>query len=132
MRNDNNNLWGALFLLGIVIVVAILMGFKSWLGLSSVDTSAQIFLNLFLFAALAVVSWMYGGDMLGLSQAWPILLAIFSLCWWPVLDDWAGQTVPTFLGEAYTPWWNAWYTRWGAAVGILAVGYGIKKWRDDY
>ncbi|MDD5366634.1 MAG: hypothetical protein PHR30_14950 [Gallionellaceae bacterium] len=131
MRNDNNNLWGALFLLGIVVFVAILMGLKTWLGLSSVDTSARIFLNLFLFVALTVVSRMYGGDMLGPGQTWPILLAIFSMCGWPVLDDWAGQSVPAFLGEAYAPWWDAWYTKWGVAVGFITIGYGIKKWRSD-
>lgn len=132
MRDGSNNLVGWLALLGILVFVIISWQFKELLGLRSPEASMQIILNYIILFILIGVSVFFGGDLAGPGRLWPVFLAIGWACFWPALNDWADQSYPTFLGEAYAPWWNAWYTKLGILAGIIALGYTFKKWRDDY
>jgi hypothetical protein len=73
----------------------------------------------------------YSFDMFRLGNTWPILLAMLWVAWWPALDYWAAQEVPTFLRDTTSVWWDAWYTKAGGIICIVGLGYLIKKMLDD-
>lgn len=66
-----------------------------------------------------------------LGKSWPLLLALFFLCWWPALVFWASHQSPRLwaTGEAEF-WWDAWYAKLALLMGGVA-GYALNLWREE-
>lgn len=118
-------------------------------GLFGLDfhTGLAVFLRLLVWTLLLAASWWFGDvqdiEQVRLGNTWPILLATFSVCWWPALKYWSMPFhMPTnFFGEqdfrleglyphSDPVWWATWYTRYGVFFGCLGLGYLIKKFFD--
>lgn len=120
---------GAVVALGFAMV----WSFSQFFGLD-MATGWAVLWRMGLLLGLVVVCWKYGDEVefLRLSQSWPIWLALFSVCWWPALDFWAGHQRPSFLGEEQVVlWWNAWYTKLGAMLTIGGAPYLVRRAWDD-
>lgn len=136
MSNKNNDgIW--ILVIG-AIVVAIVFLVRLFATSFGLDASASVEV-IVRHAALFVISgaaWKFGEDFdpIHPKNTWPILLALFWCCWWPALDYWASQQLPSFFKhEEISIWWAAWYTKWGFFAAIVGAGYAGKKlFQHDY
>lgn len=131
-RNDGPFLAAALLL---IVGVACVWWFSDTFGLDF-RTSAQVMALHLVVGAMAWVSWRFGEySLFSFSNAWPALLGLVWMCWWPALEHWslAAQTA-FYQTEAPTIWWAAWYTKFGVLVLLVGGGYGFKAVmpRNDY
>ncbi len=142
MSSTRDNSW-----VGIAsILVAGLCAYGVWqfsntFGLD-MATSFSVIWRLVIFAVLVGAalysSNSHSSDIFKLGNTWPLLLGFFWICWWPALNFWAANEIPSFIdrGLAGIPdsasvWWDAWYTKWGGFFGIVVIGYIVKKMLDD-
>jgi hypothetical protein len=105
--------------------------FSQFFGLD-MRTGSIVLLRL-LLAAVIVGCWKFGDDapFLHPGKSWPLLLAIFIVCWWPALDVWARHQSPRlWASEEVELWWNAWYTELAVLLAGLA-GYVVNLRRDE-
>ena len=125
---DSEDGW-ILFVICVALAAFIVWKFSPYLGLD-MFTGGLVLARLAVLVLLAGLSWKVANDfpLLGPGTVWPLLLALLWLCWWPALDFWAAKGLSPFpVHEDELPWWDAWYTKWGALVGIAACGYLVKK-----
>lgn len=129
----------------VALFIYLLWQFSTFFGLD-MDTGASVFIRLLMFVAFVGASWWLGNDyeIIRLSNIWPIVLALFWVCWWPALNYWSSGTRLGFNAPTYgraspspisvdTVWWAAWYTKWGILVAILGLGYFWKRvFQSDY
>ncbi|HMW86491.1 MULTISPECIES: hypothetical protein [Betaproteobacteria] len=136
MSNRSDDSWVGV----VILVLAGLCAYGVWqfsntFGLD-MATGFSVIGRLVVFAVLAGAalysSNSYSWDMFRLGNTWPLLLGVFWVCWWPALDFWAAKEIPSFMNpESASVWWDAWYTKWGGLVGIVGIGYLVKKMLDD-
>ncbi len=128
--DDSWIVWVVIAILGVGAYVV--WQFSTFFGLD-INTGGSVLLRMVGLAGLIAGSWKLGDDidLFRLGNVWPILLGLLWGCWWPALDYWAAQQMPSFLQEEATVWWDAWYTQWGVLVAIIGVGYLIRKICDD-
>ncbi len=143
-RGDNS--WIMVVIGAVVALFAYLVWqFSTLFGLD-MGTGVTVFFRLLMLVAIVGAAWWFsnGYDIIRLGNIWPIVLALFWVCWWPALDYWSTGTGLRFSAPAYgraspgpisvdAVWWAAWYTKWGILVAILGLGYLWKKvFQSDY
>ena len=133
-RNDDS--WiGVVILLFSALSVYCVWKFSNTFGLD-MTASFSVVGRLAIFTVLTGVSIYSSGHytwyVFRFGNTWPILLGIFWICWWPALDYWAINGVPSFVESELTNiWWDAWYSKLGGFVGLVGSGYLAKKLLND-
>ncbi|MFS2033533.1 hypothetical protein ACEN8I_05850 [Polaromonas sp. CT11-55] len=124
---DREDSW-LLFVAVVALAVFVVWKFAAYLGLD-MAVAGPVLARLAVLVVLTGLSWRLASDIppLGPKAVWPFLLALLWLCWWPALDFWAAKELASSSYEETLPWWAAWYTKWGLLVGLVALGYLVKK-----
>lgn len=124
---DREDSW-LLFVAVVALAVFVAWKFAAYLGLD-MAVVGPVLARLAVLVVLTGLSWRLASDTpaLGPKAVWPFLLALLWLCGWPVLDFWAAKELASSSHEETLPWWAAWYTKWGVLVGLVALGYLVKK-----
>lgn len=93
------------------------------------STGAQVLGMHAILAVMAWVSWRFGEySLFSFSNAWPVLLGLLWMAWWPALNHWAVASYPAFYNpDDISVWWAAWYTKFAGLVLLIAGGYGAKS-----
>jgi hypothetical protein len=120
----------------VIVLTALGLGavwmFSRFFGLD-MATGFGVLLRLLLLAVVACGCWKFGDDVpvIHPGKSWPLLLALFIVCWWPALDVWARHQSPRlWADEQVTLWWNAWYTKLAVLVAGVA-GYVVNLSREE-
>ena len=132
-RNNNNDF--ALGAIGIaaLLIVAFIWKCSTAIGLD-LATGLKVAGGLVVTAVLAWVALKYGSySPLSFGNVWPILLGLVWFSFWPAFDCWAASssTVPAFVEDGGTPWWDAWYTQAFGLVFLVGGGYWLRRLFQD-
>jgi hypothetical protein len=131
-RNDDS--WvGVLIVVLMAVCVGAVWAFSQFFGLD-MATGGSVLLRLLLLTAVVFGCWKFGDEvpLIRLGNSWPLLLALFIVCWWPALDVWASRQSPHLWAEDHVVlWWNAWYTKLAVIVAGMA-GYAVNLRKNDY
>lgn len=89
------------------------------------DTAGSVLLRLLVLGMVTVLLWEFADySPFELANTWPWLVGFLWVCWWPALDYWASQQVPSFLADQVAlPWWDAWYSKAGGFGGLVGLCY---------
>ena len=100
------------------------------------ETGARVLGMHAVLAVMAWITWQHSEYALfNLSNAWPVLLGMLWMAWWPALNHWEIASFPSFYHpDDISVWWAAWYTKVTVLVLIVGGGYGLKtvKARSAY
>ncbi|MEI7429270.1 MAG: hypothetical protein WCL27_02365 [Betaproteobacteria bacterium] len=129
---DNDAAVVAMICVGVIAFVV--WQFSTMFGLD-MATGFSVLVRLGGFVLLVMgCFWLRDSYEVTFGQLWPILLAIFWVCWWPALDHWATKDIPSFASYEFGQtilWWNSMYTKLGVLFGLIVLGYAANRFIDD-
>ena len=115
-----------------LLAAAAVLKFSSIMHLD-VPTSIRVMTGIGIVCGISIILLRFSFDAGYFYALLPLLVAGFWASLWPAMDYWAWASpsaamIPTDEnGFIELPWYATSYVKYGVAVFIIAVGYGIRK-----